>query len=56
MWESGVVLWVERSSYVGVGCSSVGSAFVLCLSGMYSVGRAIFLFGNGCSSVGRPLV
>ena len=34
MWVWGVVQWVEHSSYVGVGCSSVGRTLILCGRGV----------------------
>ena len=34
MWVWGVVQWVERYSYLEVGCSSVGRAIFLCGSGV----------------------
>ena len=46
MCEWCVVQWVERSSYLEVGCSSVGRAIFLCGSGYSSVGRVLVLCGS----------
>ena len=46
MWEWCIVQWIEHSSYVGVGCSSVGRSQVEVGVGCRLVGTTHDLFGS----------